>query len=187
MQPIIERIISDAKAEADALLAQTDDKAKKLLAEAAARAENERKQTEAAVQERVNAILEKREADARLESAKILLAEKGKTVDNVYRLALERLKTLSKEDCMQLYAALLDAYAEENDAVYFGADFAYAKEIANLPIVAQRKLRVSMETLDIDGGLRLVGKVSDKDLSFGALLAADKEEYQAQLAKRLFS
>lgn len=187
MQPIIERIISDAKAEADTLLAQTDDKAKKLLADAAARAETTRKQTENNVQDRVKTILEKREADARLESAKILLAEKGKTVDNVYRLALERLKTLSKEDCLQLYSTLLDTYAEEGDAVYFAANFAYAKEIANLPIVEQRKLRVSMETLDIDGGLRLIGKVSDKDLSFGALLAADKEENQAQLARELFS
>ena len=187
MQKIIQRIITDANAEAEALLAQADDKAKKLLAEVSARVEKERRQTEELVASRARSVMEKREADARLESAKLLLAEKGKTIDSVYKLALQRLQTLSKEDCLQLYSTLLEDCAEESDTVYFASNFAYAKEVENLPIVSQKKLRISTERLDMDGGLRLIGKVSDKDLSFGALLAADKDAYQAELARELFS
>lgn len=36
--------------------------------------------------------------------------------------------------------------------------------------------------MEIDGGIFLKGKISDKDLSYGALLALDREEYQAKIA-----
>ena len=35
-------------------------------------------------------------------------------------------------------------------------------------------------------GLRLQGKTCDKDLSYGALLLADRDEYQSALAEKLF-
>ena len=47
-------------------------------------------------------------------------------------------------------------------------------------------MKISDTRLDLDGGMRLVGKVSDKDLTYGALLAADKDANQANLAKELF-
>ena len=55
-----------------------------------------------------------------------------------------------------------------------------------LPIVTVKKLTFAADGLPMDGGLRLRGKISDKDLSFGALLAADREAYQAELAAKIF-
>lgn len=55
-----------------------------------------------------------------------------------------------------------------------------------MPVVEKKKLKISAQRVEIDGGMRLVGETSDKDLSYGALLAADKDEYQAELAKALF-
>jgi hypothetical protein len=42
--------------------------------------------------------MEKRLADARLESSKILLKEKRKAVEAIYELALQRLLALEKEE-----------------------------------------------------------------------------------------
>lgn len=186
MQNVVERILSDARAEAQATVVAAENKAAELLAESASRAEKNRRETERDVKEKTESIFEKRAADARLESAKILLREKRKVVDAVYALALGELIALEKEDCLQLAASLLETYAEEGDVVFFAENFKYAADVAHLPVAERKKLKISEARLLIDGGMRLVGKVSDKDLSYGALLAADKDEHQSDLAKALF-
>jgi hypothetical protein len=56
-----------------------------------------------------------------------------------------------------------------------------------LPVVAKKGLTLSQERLPIDGGMHLLGVKSDKDLSYSALLSADKDAYLAQIAKTLFN
>lgn len=157
-----------------------------LLAEASSRSETLRLQTEQDVKEKADKILEKRAADARLECSKIALSEKRKVIDSVYELALKRLIALDKEDALALARALLDKYAEEGDEIFFAKNFKYAAEVAALPIIEKKRLKISSEELLLDGGMRLVGAVADKDLSYGALLQADREKHQAKLAKNIF-
>ena len=187
IENIVEKILSDGEAEARSIVEKAEHKAAELLAAVSARAQAEKQATETDTASRVESILEKRAADARLESAKIMLREKRDTLDAVYKLALGRLRALEKEDCIKLFTRLLEAYAETGDTVYLAESFAYEKELSILPIVAQRNLRFATERIDIDGGMKLVGEKSDKDLSFGALLTADKEENQAALAMELFA
>ncbi len=186
MQQVVERILSDANAEADALISNAETAAAKTLADASARAEAHHREVENEVRAKTENIFEKRAADARLESAKILLSEKRKVVDSVYGLALLRLVALEKEDCLKLAASLLEKYAEAGDEVFFAENFKYAEDVARLSVVEKKGLKLSERRLPLDGGMRLVGKVSDKDLSYGALLATDKDEHQAELAKKLF-
>lgn len=185
-QTIVERILSDAEVEARAIIQEAENKAAQLLAEASAHAEKSRRETENAVRERVESIFEKKNADARLESAKILLREKRKVVDAVYALALGRLLSLEKEECLRLFSALLTQYAEDGDEIFFAENFKYVSDVSILPVIKTKRLKISEEKLPLDGGMRLIGQYSDKDLSYGALLAADKEENQAELAKMLF-
>ncbi len=168
------------------MIAEAETKAAKLLAEASLRAETLQKQTEKEVAERRNAIMEKRAADARLDGAKLLLAEKRKVIDALYDEALSRLLELSKEDYLRLVDNLLRVHAEEGDVVCFAHNFRYESEVKSLPVAKEKKLVFEEKTLPLDGGLYLKGKISDKDLSFGALLAVDREEYQAALAKSIF-
>ena len=185
-QNIVDRIISDAKERAAAIVAEAESRAAKTLAEASLRAETIRQQAENEVAEKRKGIFDKRAADARLDGSKLLLKEKRKVIDTLYDEALSRLLECSKEECLQLIEALLIAYAEEGDEVCFANNFHYQEEVKILPVVAEKKLTFAGETLAIDGGLRLRGKISDKDLSFGALLAADRESYQADLAAKIF-
>ena len=123
MQKVVERILSDAQAEAAALISDAENKAAKRLADASAYENAVQAETETDVKAKTDSIFEKRAADARLESSKILLSEKRKTVDSVYELALLRLVALDKEDCLKLATALLEKYAEQGDEVYFSKNF----------------------------------------------------------------
>jgi vacuolar-type H+-ATPase subunit E/Vma4 len=185
-EQITKRILSDAEAEALAIVADAEKKAEKLLSDASLRAEETRKTIEAEVAEKRRAILEKRAADARLDCAKALLGEKRKVVETVYDEAHSRLLELPKEDAVALVERLLCAYAEAGDEIVFDKYFPYAAEVKILPVVKEKDLRIAKESQEIGGGLRLIGKVSDKDLSFKALILADRDENQASLARELF-
>ena len=185
-EKITERILCDANAEAEAIVAEAESKAAKLVEEATVRAEQIRAETEAEVVEKRKSILEKRAAAARLDSSKILLREKRRVIDAIYDEALSRLLELSKEDSVKLVSSLLKQYAEEGDEIIFAENFAYAEEIKRLPVIEERGLTLAQERLPLSGGVRLRGRLSDKDLSYGALLLADREDNQAKIAAELF-
>ena len=185
-QQIIERIRADALAEAQAIVADAEEKAAKLRAESEERITAMEQEARNEAEERRAVILEKKAATARLDSAKLLLREKRKVINTVYDEALSRLMDLNKEDSVALVGRLLEAYAEQGDEVYFSKNFTYEDEVKLLPVFEEKKLRISAEKLSIEGGMRLKGEKADKDLSYAALLNADREEYQAELAKKIF-
>ena len=172
---IRERILSDARAEADLILEKAEQKSSEIIAEAMRLAEKERREAEAEMKEKAESVREKKAAAARLESAKILLREKRKVIDCVYALAKERLVCLEKEEAVALANGLLIAYAEEGDIIFFAENYKYVVDVALLPIVKQRGLEISQQRVSIEGGFILQGNKSDKDLSYGALLAADRD------------
>ncbi len=186
MQNIVDKILSDASAEAQAIVSDAESKAAQLLADASLRAEKLRRETEEEVKKKTESVFEKKAASARLESAKLQLKEKRKAVDTVYAIALDKLISLEKEDCLRLTSSLLEKYAEKGDELFFAENFRYVSEAKLLPIVKEKGLKISKTRLPLDGGMKLVGEISDKDLSYGALLNFDREEHQAELARELF-
>ncbi|MGN0823167.1 MAG: V-type ATP synthase subunit E [Candidatus Gallimonas sp.] len=185
-EAIVERILSDAEAEAAAIVKEAEEKAENIVAEARSRAEAQRKRTERETAERCKSIADGKAASARLDSAKILLAEKRRVIDAIYARARERLIGLSEKECLSLTEKLLSEYAERGDEIVFAENYAYASEAARLPVVKERALKISSERIKISGGFVLRGEIADKDLSYAALLEADREEQQAALAAELF-
>ena len=185
-QNIVEKILSDAQMEADGILSNAQKKGQDLISKAQVVALEKKLTTKTTAEEYAKSTMEKRLADARLESSKILLREKRKAVEVIYELALQRLLALEKEDCLALYTALLEKYAEEGDEVVLSDKFLYVAELSTLPVVSKRNLKISETKLNINGGMKLLGKLADKDLSFTALLTADKDNNQAELARKLF-
>lgn len=186
-QNIVEKILSDAQIEAQGILSNAEKRRDEILSKANVVALERQLQAQTNAEEYAKSTLEKRLADARLESSKILLKEKRKAVDSVYALALQRLLALEKEDCLTLYSVLLEKYAEAGDEVFLAKNFAYEQELRSLPILKERGISVSKDRVDIEGGMKLVGKLADKELSFTALLTADKDRNQAELARKLFN
>lgn len=186
-EAILKRIISDAQAAADATVAEAEGRAAEIIAEAEARAARDRQGTSAIIAERSKAIADGKAAAARLDAAKVMLAAKRGVIDAVYARALEKLKALPQKDAVRLAEGLLLSYAEDGDELVFATNFAYKAQVLKLAVVAEKNLKNSGKTADIDGGFILIGKNSDKDLSYGALLALDREERQAEIAAKLFS
>ena len=185
-EAIIERILSDAQAEAAAIVAEANARAEETIAQANARAEERRAETEAELAEKSQRIQEGRAAAARLDSQKILLAEKRRVLDAIYARAFEKLLALGEKESLGLIERLLVENAAKGEEIVFAKSFAYAESAAKLPVVRERALKISSEKADIEGGLLLRGEACDKDLSFGAILSLDREEHQAELAQKLF-
>lgn len=185
-EDIVERIISDAEEEARKIVAAAEEKAAQTIAKAEQEAKRARIGTEAEVAEKVKGILDGKAATARLDCAKIMLGAKREVIDKAYARALELLIGLDKGDCLSLAESLLNLYAEEGDRIMFAENYRYAEDVIKLKVVKDKKLEVSPVRADLDGGFILVGKDSDKNLSYGALLSADREEKQAEIAAQIF-
>lgn len=185
-EDIVGRIIFDAEESARATVAAAEEKAAQRIAEAEAQAEQTKKRTEAEVAEKVKSIFDGKAATARLDCAKILLGAKREVIDAVYSRAVEELVNLSKEDTLSLANGLLKRYAEEGDCIVFAENYRYVAEVSSLSVVKEKKLKISPEKAEIEGGFLLVGERSDKNLSYEAILSADREEGQAEIAAQVF-
>ena len=186
-EEIITRILSDAESEAAEIVSSAEERAREITAVAKARAAEDMAEAEAEAAERAKRISDGKAAAARLECAKILLAEKRRVMDEIYADALKELLSLNEKGSLKLLESLLDDNAEEGDIIVLAKNFAYASGVEKLPVIKKRNLTIANERADISGGCLLRGKKSDKDLSYSALLAADKEEYQAEIAAQLFN
>ncbi len=186
-QAIVEKIIADAETEAKAIIADAEKKAEATVAAANVRAERRRQGEKASADKKAESILEGKAATARLDSAKIMLGEKRAVIDEVYARALKAISQTGKAEALHLMERLLSEYAEEGDEIVFAVNFLYAQEAEKLGVVKEKKLKISPKRADIDGGCLLIGKNSDKNLSFTALLSADREENQAAIAAQIFS
>lgn len=191
VESIVERIRSDGKTEAEAILAAGKRKAEETENGAKAEAERLRRETESDVEKRAAAVAAHFAATARLDVKKIMLAARKKAVENVYAEVKKRLIDLGEEETLALFNRLLCLYAEEGDAVIFADGFRYTEGVKLLPVFAEKKLKAvsdgaAFAGVKIDGGLYLAGKTADKDLSFDALLKADREENESRIAAELF-
>ena len=84
VESIVERIRSDGKTEAEAILAAGKRKAEETENGAKAEAERLRRETESDVEKRAAAVAAHFAATARLDVKKIMLAARKKAVENVY-------------------------------------------------------------------------------------------------------
>lgn len=186
VENIVERIISDAENEAALIVSSAEKQAGEIIDGANLSAERKLTGVKAEVAQKVKAILDGKAATARLDGAKAELAEKRRVIDEVYSSALKALNALDKKDALLLADRLLQSFAEEGDEVVFASGYKYAAEVSKLDVFKEKKLKLARGSGNFDGGFILCGKTADKDLSYGALLAADREERQAEIAANVF-
>lgn len=183
---IVERILSDAEARAQAIISDAEKRAEEIIAEANGSVKRDERGVKAEVEEKCAAIKSGKAAEARLDSAKVLLAQKRRVIDSIYERALAQLKDLKKAEAVKLADSILQEFAEDGDTIAFAPDFKYAQEVSKLSICAEKKLKISLNAEGVDGGFVLRGKSADKDVSYRALLSADREEYEVEIASAVF-
>lgn len=184
-EDIVNAILSDAEKEAQDIIDNAQKKAEETRKAAKDVADALLQNAEAETQARSRAIADGKAATARLDGAKVTLAEKRRVIASVYARAFEKLENLGEKETLSFLERLLKQYAKEGDEVAIGKRFIHRAAFEKLPIVAKLKLKVVTDA-DVSGGFILRGKNADVDLSYTTLLAQDREEYQSEIAAVLF-
>ena len=184
LETLKERIISDAKGEAEALVTAARNKAAAIEETAEREAKESRQREEKEIQERIRAMEEGSAASVRLENKKCNLKERRRVIDTIYERALQAMLSLSEKESMELLASLLKEFAVEGDTVALSEDYPYPA--AAEKVVTKAGYKLSSARAKIRGGFYLYGKKCDRDISYAALLKADREENQAELAAKIF-
>ncbi len=185
-QDIIDRILADAQAQAESIVEQANKKAANILAAAEAYSKKETEEAQRECNEYAKDVMEKRAAAARLEGGKIALAEKRRTLDYIYSVALLKLKEFANQDPLTFYSVLIERYADRGDIVCLPVGFAYPTAVEALPAFEAKGLKLSPQRANIEGGMLLIGEKADKDVSLSALIERDKDVYLAEIAAEIF-
>ena len=189
---LIERIIEDARAEADAAAAAGEAEAARILAKgeseiASMRRENEKKCAEAARE-----LDERSRIRGNLEARKFTLAKRRATVKEAFENTLSKLNELSGADRERLLIKLLESEAEGGERIYPApADRPLIQKL--LPVIneklasrGKRPLVLEARDQSFRGGFLLVSDIYEKNCSFESLMIDLKAQEEAKAAKMLF-
>lgn len=181
-QAEIDRILNTARAEAAQITARYQAQADAEAASLAARNEKAAAERE----ERLVSV-------AQMEARKVALAAKQEMVEQVYRRALEKLRTMPQEQYVDVLAALLvQASSTGAEEVVFSPEdqakagkAAVAKANGQLP-KGSKGLTVAKETRPIAGGFILKDNNVEVNCTFDTLVRLQKAETAGAVAKKLF-
>ena len=122
-EQLIERILLDAQSEAEEIIRAANARAGEIISAAEGRAAAELEETKTEAAARAKSVSEGKAAAARLDSAKILLAEKRRVMDEIYARALKKLQALDERDSLNLLGRLLSENAETGDEIVLAENF----------------------------------------------------------------
>ena len=184
---IIKRIISDAEKKAKLIIDGANTDADERLKEAEEWANRYREAKEKELEKNARLTLLRKLTVAGLDVRKIILKAKRECVSAVYENVYDKLCSLPKKDYLGLLEKMLTAYAEEGDEVVLSCDEKITeKDLMGLAVYKDKKLSVRNEKGKFVGGVMLVGKTCDKDLSFKSFVKENEEKYLTEIYGKLF-
>lgn len=174
-----ERIIENAKAQADEINKETDSRIQEIKDFYKERFNKEKPE-----------ILNRREIVAKLDVEKIELGVKQSLIQNAFDEALKSLTSLSKDKYLGFVEALLDQAVEtgQEEILLGESEKKITKEWINTYNDKKgKKLVLSKDKLPISGGFVLRNENISTNCSFEMLLNWIREDLEADVVKRLFS
>jgi V/A-type H+-transporting ATPase subunit E len=190
---VVEKILSDARAEAQKIIKLAEQSQAAEQAEIDKQLDEHREQTktlaEKAAKDKKMHLL----SAARMDIAKQLLAEKRRILDEVFAKAHEQLLSLSDEEYRRLITNLMVKSVETGDEEIIVDKNEKRIDLELINQVNQqlgpgnkRNLKLSDEKQDIGGGFILNrGKIKN-NVSLDILLAQARRQLEIELAKELF-
>jgi V/A-type H+-transporting ATPase subunit E len=191
---VVEKILADAKAEAEKTKKQTDANEAAEQAKLAEQLDEYNKQTEIlakkAGEDEQSHIL----AAARMDIAKQLLAEKRKILDEVFRQARQQLQNLPEHEyrslCTKLMLEAVETGEEEividRNEQRINHDLIYQVN-QQLSSKGKGELKLSDQKQNIGAGFILKRGQIKTNLSLDVLLEQARKELEIDLAKELFT
>ena len=185
-EAIIARILGDAEKRAKVLLDEAEENAKESMKEAEEWAENYKETQRAHLKEETENLIARKKTVAQLDCRKAMLRAKQDVIEAVFSRVLEKACVFGKEKYLSVVERLLAEYAERGDCIYLAEDAPFGEEeLMHLGIVKKLALKFGGKE-KLKGGVYLTNEVSDKDLSFAALIGSKKEELETEIANSLF-
>ena len=193
-EQVIEKILADAKAEAEKINKEAADKEASVQAKLNEQLKQYKKQTDTLAQKAAEDEKSHILAAARMDITKERLAEKSKILDEVFQKARKQLKNLPDDKYRELITKLmLDAVETGDEKVIIDKDETridekFIKQI-NQKLGPDRKanLKLSGQKQNIAGGFILSRGKIKTNVSLEVLLAQAQKDLEIELAKELFS
>lgn len=186
VQPIVEKILSDAREEAKARLAQARGQAEELIALAHARAAERRESSKCEREAQGEALRSRMMNMAGLERAKLALDAKRARMDDVYVAAREKLLKLPEGEYRAWMARLIRECAQPGDEVVLarGERRLDASWLAGCGVAG---VRIGERTHEDKAGFVLLRGGVEVNATLGALIAQVRESSETDVARLLFT
>ncbi len=192
-EQVIEKILADAKAEAEKIKSQAQDKETAEQAKLDEELNEYKKQTHIIAQKAAKDKKAHLLAAARMDIAKQFLAEKRKILDEVFDQARKQLQNLTDEDyCEFMTKLILEAVETGDEEVIVDKsetriDQKFIKQInRRLGPGYKGNLRLSDETDNLGAGFILRRGRIKNNVSIEVLLTQARKDLEIELAKQLF-
>ncbi|MCE5185559.1 MAG: V-type ATP synthase subunit E [Planctomycetaceae bacterium] len=192
-EQVVEKILSQARGEADTILgeakAKADAQAKQTQAELAEFNKQTQTLARAAADDKVRRML----AQARMAHARQLLGERGEVLDGIFAKALDKLNQLPDEQYLALMKKLMTRAVETGDEeVVVGKNEKrinedFVKKVnRDLGTGFKGSLKLSSRRADITGGFLLSHGRVQANVSSEVLIGQARERMEIELANELF-
>ena len=189
-QKIIDKILSDAKHDAGEMLSEALKKAEALVAAKQAEADAEYDLSVEEARKAGEEVVRRRLTVADLEVKKLLLSAKKQAVDEAFEESLKKLLALPKEEYTALVGSMIASAADDGDVVVISENDKTVLTKAFFDKISAKigkKLTLSDTFGNFKGGVMLLGKGVDKNLTFESELALLRDEVEPEVAKIMFS
>lgn len=187
---IKKRIETDAKQEAQSLVAKAKEQAEVILQEAKAVADQTEEKARVKLEKDEPEIFRRRDVVARLDVQKIALGAKQELVGQAFSGALENLQNLDKKKYVAFCGKLLEKAVSTGDEIFVVGQEEKALDAPWLESFNQKNkthLAFDENRLPIKGGFILRNGLIDINCSFKMLVRSLREELEKDVVTRLFS
>lgn len=186
-EAIIAKIISDAEKVAEENVRAAEEYAVYVKKMAESWANDYSSAQEKSLKTEAEDVVARKKIVAELDVRKALLKTKQDILDEIFLRAEQKLCKLGKKPYLSLVLSKIEEFADESDEVVLSCDGVLSeKDIADSQVAKDKKLSVAKKQGKFCGGVMLVGKICDKNLTFHEIVLAEKEKTAPKLAKKLF-
>jgi V/A-type H+-transporting ATPase subunit E len=196
IKDIKEKIITDAKIQANNIISQAEDKAKEIIKKGEKEADNIKKIV--LNRNKQEGLLKKSKilTEANLKAKKTILSEKQNIIEDVFNSVLENVLNLNDKDYHKFIKKLiLDNIEKGDETIFIGTSNKskiskeFIKDInEELKINGKKgELKLSSAYLSIKGGIIIGFGNVQKNVSLELLIKKVREESEMQISKILFS
>ena len=186
-EAIIAKIISDAENKAGNVIHDAEVYAVSINEQAESWAKSYSEEQEKQLKNETREIIERRKIVAELDVRKEILKTKQQILDEVFVKAEQKLSQIDKKTYLKIVLEKIEEFADNGDEVVLSKDGVLsAKDLESSAVFKDKKLSIAKIQGKFIGGVMLIGKTSDKDLTFHEIISVEKEKAAHVLAKRLF-